>query len=73
MRIEDRESQFKRIIAAKGTPICSSQRLPVEILGRYLNGETVEGLAKDYGIPQEQVEWGIRIAYLLEQRRGTSP
>lgn len=64
--LSDRDREFNRIVAASGTPTNPSQRLPAAILGRYRAGESISSLAEDYEIPEEQVEWGIRIAFLLE-------
>lgn len=61
-----RKKEWDRIVATPGTSTYASQRLPSVILSRYRNGETVQELADDYGLPTEQIEWGIRIGYLLE-------
>lgn len=62
-----RKKEWDRIVATPGTSTYASQRLPRSILARYRNGETVKELADDYGLPTEQIEWGIRIGYLLEE------
>jgi len=59
--------EWARIVAVPGTISNSSQRLPAAIFGRYRAGESVSALAKDYGLPWEQIEWGIRIGFLVEQ------
>lgn len=59
--------EMDRIMATPGTTTYPSQRLPKFILDRYRSGETLAELAEDYGLPQEQIEWGIRIGVLLER------
>lgn len=39
-----------------------STRLPATLLGRFRAGDTVAQLADDYGIPDEQVDWGLELA-----------
>ena len=63
------QAEFDRIIAKPGTSTNASQRLPQAIYGRYMAGETVAELGDDYDLPKEQIEWGIRIGFLLKRRK----
>ena len=42
--------------------------LAIEIYRRYLNGETVEQLSADLGIPEERIEYRLRAAQAYVQR-----
>lgn len=68
MKLNDEQlAEFNRIVAMPGAATNPSQRLPKTIYGRYMAGETVPELADDYVLPKEQIEWGIRIAHLLDE------
>ena len=44
------------------------QPLAIEIYRRFLNGETVERLSTDLGIPKERIEQRLRVALVYLQR-----
>jgi hypothetical protein len=52
----------RRLYVTCGGHTNPSLRLPNAILQRRRAGETVAALADDYGIPAEQVRWGIELA-----------
>jgi hypothetical protein len=55
------------LIAACGSGETSpSTRLPEALLGRYRAGESIAELSRDYGIPIEQVVWGVELSALRE-------
>lgn len=45
-----------------------TQPLAIEIYRRFLEGETVEQLSTDLGIPQERIEQRLRVAQAYLQR-----
>lgn len=50
-----------------------STRLPEALIGRWRGGDSIGTLAVDYGVPAEQIAWGIELAAWRESAVHSPP